>query len=72
MMLAAPAQASDPWKTISSSSKCHTYSYGRSCLVTKTQLRQVSYCTKPYVKNPYAQISWATYCLRTKVSTTFG
>ena len=62
--VAAPAAAADSWRTISTNTSCTSYSFGRLCTVRTTQLRQVSYCTRPPILNPYGNMTWAQYCLR--------
>ncbi len=61
--VAGPASAST-WKVISTHTSCYTYSFGTLCTKKTTSLRQEPYCTSPPIKNPYSQMSWATYCLR--------
>ena len=68
---ATPAVAADSWRTISSTTKCYSYSYGRTCTVERTQLRQVSYCTNPPFRSPYSQAGWASYCIRYTSTTTW-
>lgn len=68
VILSGPASAAT-WKVISSKTSCTTYSFGTLCTKKATSLRQEKYCTKPSIKNPYSQMSWATYCLRYKETT---
>lgn len=62
-LVAQPA-AADSWRTISSDENCYTYSYGRTCTTTVTQMRDVPYCTDPPIDDPFGTMGWANYCMR--------
>lgn len=67
----AESASASGWTTISQTNKCYTYSFGRMCTRTVTQLRDISYCTNVPITQRFIQsMAWATYCIRS-TSTTY-